>query len=146
VKGSQELSLVLSTVLSRRKETTKTSTAGGPITLDTAIYKKIAKTLHLRRQSILNNIISLEQTAFFPLKLFFIIIFRLKYCIGLRERHWVPVPVPAPEPARTRTRPHPRVWVGYGCNLSSMGGCGWVRIYIIQWPQGPPAASWPQRS
>jgi hypothetical protein len=42
--------------------------------------------------------------------------------------------------------PYPRVWVGYGCNLSSMGGCGWVRIYIIQWPQGPPAVSWPQRS
>jgi hypothetical protein len=26
--------------------------------------------------------------------------------------------------------PYPRVWVGYGCFLSSMGGCGWVRIYI----------------
>jgi hypothetical protein len=47
---------------------------------------------------------------------------------------------------RTRTRPYPRVWVGYGCNLSSMGGCGWVHIHVIQWPRGPPAASWPQRS
>jgi hypothetical protein len=44
---------------------------------------------------------------------------------------------------RTLTHPYPRVWVGYGCILSSMGGCGWVHIYIIQWPQGPLAASQP---
>lgn len=38
------------------------------------LQKKIAKTLHRRLQPILSDIISLEQMAFLPLKLFFAIL------------------------------------------------------------------------